>query len=250
MRRAYTGSTRAIWVWCESTSETRMAYGSRVFRQGRSRPLIAYQASTRRWKDLRRPAPNAGTIAPPAGSRSLVPRGIGDDSGYIGRVHIGVERPVGIVDHPDMQHVGRILLARAGRAGRAPPRAIIEREAGKGDHHVRLLVVAEVIMMMPVGQGTADFGGGHPPSGHDVHRADQHRPFGTVVVDERLDVLRVQDVRVPKVGAVHGMIDLQAGWLHWLVARGDGGSKVPIFLGSCLGLFEQAGGGLQLGGGH
>src|SRR2546430_14693792 len=32
-----------------------MAYGSRVRRQGRSRPWAAYQSRTRRWNDRRRP---------------------------------------------------------------------------------------------------------------------------------------------------------------------------------------------------
>src|SRR5256885_5664501 len=49
------GSIRAICVWCERTSETRMAYGSGVRREGRSRPWAAYQSRTRRWNDRRRP---------------------------------------------------------------------------------------------------------------------------------------------------------------------------------------------------
>src|SRR6266545_2681557 len=41
----YRGMTRSTWVCCSITSETRMAYGSRVRRQGRSRPCSANQAS-------------------------------------------------------------------------------------------------------------------------------------------------------------------------------------------------------------
>src|SRR5688500_5225878 len=39
------GITRSTWVCCSITSDTRIAYGSRVWRQGRSRPFSAYQSS-------------------------------------------------------------------------------------------------------------------------------------------------------------------------------------------------------------
>src|SRR3954451_7660873 len=40
------GTTRSTCVCCSITSETRIAYGSRVFRQGRSRPFSRYQSDS------------------------------------------------------------------------------------------------------------------------------------------------------------------------------------------------------------
>src|SRR5918997_6100286 len=59
MNSWYLGTTRETWVCWSITSETRMWYGSRVRRQGRSRPLAANQE--------RRPRRTAAVLA---GSRS------------------------------------------------------------------------------------------------------------------------------------------------------------------------------------
>ena len=40
--------TRSTWVCCSMTSETKIAYGSRVLRQGRSRPFARNQAKSAR----------------------------------------------------------------------------------------------------------------------------------------------------------------------------------------------------------
>src|SRR5574337_780638 len=45
----YLGMTRSTWVCCSITSETRILYGSEVFRHGRSRRWRAYQRSSRCW---------------------------------------------------------------------------------------------------------------------------------------------------------------------------------------------------------
>lgn len=44
----YFGKTRSTWVCWSITSDTRIRYGSFVFRHGSSRPLRAYQPSRRR----------------------------------------------------------------------------------------------------------------------------------------------------------------------------------------------------------
>src|SRR5215467_3505816 len=46
-QRRQRGTTRSTCVCCDITSLTRIAYGSRVFRQGRSRPCSVNQASSR-----------------------------------------------------------------------------------------------------------------------------------------------------------------------------------------------------------
>src|SRR5215467_13362876 len=46
-QRCQRGKTRSTCVCCDMTSLTRIAYGSRVLRQGRSRPCSANQASRR-----------------------------------------------------------------------------------------------------------------------------------------------------------------------------------------------------------
>src|SRR5215471_12448311 len=46
-QRCQRGTTRSTCVCCDMTSLTRIAYGSRVFRQGRSRPCSVNQASSR-----------------------------------------------------------------------------------------------------------------------------------------------------------------------------------------------------------
>ena len=50
---AYFGSTRSTCVCCSMISETRMWYGSSVFRHGRSRPWRPYHVSSR-WRNRRR----------------------------------------------------------------------------------------------------------------------------------------------------------------------------------------------------
>src|ERR1051326_1620748 len=42
--RCHLGTTRSTWVCCAMTSLTRMAYGSRVRRQGSSLPVSRYQS--------------------------------------------------------------------------------------------------------------------------------------------------------------------------------------------------------------
>src|SRR5918992_5368867 len=116
-QRRYRGTTRSTCVCWSMTSETRIAYGSRVRRHGRSRPFSSYQARSR--------SSTGETLAltPAAATRGLD----GDDvaGGQLAR------------------RLGRHLLAvhevptgRAGLASACPQRAVPpsvrqERERGR-----------------------------------------------------------------------------------------------------------------------
>ncbi|OLB92063.1 MAG: hypothetical protein AUI15_21765 [Actinobacteria bacterium 13_2_20CM_2_66_6] len=102
-------------------------------------------------------------------------------------------------------------------------RVVHECDGDAGD-----VVEADVGVLMPDGQRSSDLRPRLEAPGHDVHRADQHPALLAVEVDERLDVLRIQDVGVGQVARVDVVDDLVARRLHRLVARGDRGVQARI----------------------
>src|SRR5919201_1396307 len=79
----------------------------------------------------------------------LAGRPIANDGGDISGVHVTVERPVGVIDQPNMQHVRRVPLGRSWRAGTTPA-LLVEKGAALGRHdELGLLVDAEPIVMVP-----------------------------------------------------------------------------------------------------
>ena len=99
---------------------------------------------------------------------------------------------------------------------------------------------------MPDRQRASDLGAVHATSRHDEHRPDQPRPVLPVVVDEGLDVIRIQDVGVDHVAGIDVVDDLEVGRLHGFVSRGDGSFQVGVLAHRGAGLHDQLGRGLEL----
>ncbi len=94
---------------------------------------------------------------------------------------------------------------------------------------------------MPHGERASHLRSRHATPGHDVHGADQDRPLFGVVVDKRLDVLRIQDVRVGHVARVDVVHDLEVSRLQGLVTGGDGGCEIRVPGDRCLRIRDQLG---------
>src|SRR5439155_3843408 len=157
------------------------------------------------------------------------------------------EWPVGVVDKPHVQHERRGLVGASTRA-RAALSVVAVEDVGVDESHGHggRVVEADVGVLVTDSQRPSDLRAVHPAARHDEHRPDQLPALLPVVVDERLDVIRIQDIgvdHVPRVDVVH---DLEIGRLHGYIADSDGGPQVGVPPGRGASFHDQPGRRLQL----